>query len=76
MTNLKKFRNSTGLSQEKMAIKIGTSLSMYAKVESGRVPPSRAFMEKIKYHFPDINIDDIFFATNSNIIADTYNDNC
>lgn len=62
MMRLKEFRESKGLSQEKFAIKIGYTLSMTTKVESGRVKASRRFMEKTKEAFPEISIDEIFFA--------------
>lgn len=69
MDTLREFRAQRGLSQEKMAIELGVSLSMYAKVENGAAKAGRAFMEKIKSRFPEVSIDDIFFEANSNIIA-------
>lgn len=66
MCKLREFRTQKGLSQEKMAIELGVSLSMYAKVEQGAAKAGRAFMERIKKHYPEANIDKIFFATNSN----------
>ena len=36
MCKLREFRTQKGLSQEKMAIELGVSLSMYDKVEQGR----------------------------------------
>lgn len=59
---LKEFRLQRGYSQEKMALEIGTSLSMYEKVEQGKAQPSRGFMQKVKRRFTDANIDTIFFA--------------
>lgn len=59
------------MTQEAMAIKLGITLSMYEKVEGGRAGASAAFMRRIKNAFPDANIDDIFFAHNSNISAVT-----
>lgn len=61
MNALRRFRNSTGLSQDNMARKLGVSLSMYEKVERGNAKPSRGFMEKIKEQFPEASIDEIFF---------------
>lgn len=69
MCKLKEFRIEKGLSQEKMAIKLGVSLSMYAKVEQGAAKASRTFMERIKYNYPDASIDHIFFDNNSGNIA-------
>lgn len=69
MDTLREFRAQRGLSQEKMAIELGISLSMYAKVENGAAKAGRAFMEKIKLRFPEVSIDNIFFETNSNNIA-------
>ena len=48
MCKLREFRTQKGISQEKMAIKLGVSLSMYAKVEQGAAKAGRAFMERIK----------------------------
>lgn len=71
MSELRKLRREKGYSQEKMASLLGMSLSMYSKVEQGKVQASMGFMKKIKAQFPDANIDQIFFGTNSNIIADS-----
>lgn len=67
--NIREFRKSKGLSQEAMARKINITLSMYEKVENNRVGTSAAFMRKFKKAFPEILIDDIFFAYNSNDVA-------
>lgn len=69
MCGLREFRTQKGLSQEKMAVELGVSLSMYAKVEQGVAKAGRAFMEKIKLHYPEANIDTIFFTADSNNIA-------
>ena len=69
MCKLREFRTQKGLSQEKMAAKLGISTSMYAKVEQGTAKAGRAFMEKVKNHYPEASIDDIFFTLNSNNIA-------
>jgi len=66
MCRLREFRMEKGLSQEKMAIKLGVSLSMYAKVEQGAAKAGRAFMERIKGCYPEANIDKIFFTQYSN----------
>ena len=52
-----------------MAKEIGITLSMYEKVEGGRVKASAKFMKRFKKRFPDISIDDIFFDRNSNDVA-------
>lgn len=69
MEKLRNFRKEQGLSQKDMAEKIGVTLSMYEKVESGRAGASAAFMSRIKSAFPSVIIDDIFFSDNSNKIA-------
>ncbi|MGN7192845.1 helix-turn-helix domain-containing protein [Bacillus mycoides] len=61
MKELREFRKKKKLSQVRFAKKIGVSQSMYEKVERGVIPPSRAFMEKIKLTYPEVNIDFIFF---------------
>ena len=49
LNKLKDFRISKGLSQKKMAEMLGITLSMYEKVEGGRVvtPQGRSFLDKI-----------------------------
>lgn len=69
MCKLREFRTQKGLSQEKMAIELGVSLSMYAKVEQGAAKAGRTFMERIKEHYPEANIDHIFFDNASGNIA-------
>lgn len=70
MDKLKQLRKAHNLTQEAMARRLGITLSMYEKVEGGRTGASAAFMKKVKAAFPDITIDDIFFDTDSNIVAD------
>ena len=67
---LKEFRKKHGLSQEAMSRKLGITLSMYEKVESGRVGASAAFMRRLKNAFPEVSIDLIFFTHNSNNVAE------
>jgi len=62
MNRLQKFRESKGLTQFQMTIKLGCSPSMYEKIERGYQPPSRGFMQKIKVAFPDASIDYLFFG--------------
>ena len=62
MSKLKEFRVAKGLSQEAFAKAIGYTLSMTAKVESGAAKASRNFMEKVKKAFPEVDINNIFFA--------------
>ena len=69
MDKLKELRKSHGLTRSAMAEKIGLTLSMYEKVESGRYNASAGFMRRLKEAFPEISIDEIFFARNSNNIA-------
>ena len=63
MEKLKEFRKGKKLSQKSMAKLLGITLSMYEKVESGRVGASAAFMRRFKLKFPDQSVDDIFFAS-------------
>lgn len=69
MERLREFRKSHNLTQEAMALKLGITVSMYEKVEGGRANASAAFMRRIKKAFPEVNIDNIFFAADSNISA-------
>ena len=62
MKNVKQFRLAKGLSMDNIARAIGVSLSFYEKVERGHAQPSRAFMQKIKKAYPEINIDEMFFS--------------
>lgn len=70
MERLKEFRKSKKMTQEGMAEKIGVTLSMYEKVERGSVNASAAFMRRLKESFPDIDINFIFFESDSNDIAE------
>ena len=69
MEKLKDFRKEQGLSQEAMARKLGITLSMHEKVETGRAGASAAFMKRLKASFPSACIDTIFFAEDSNNVA-------
>ena len=69
MSRLREFRKEKGLSQEKMAKILDITLSMYEKVEGGRAGASAAFMRRLKNAFPEVNIDTLFFAANSNDVA-------
>lgn len=66
---LREYRKKLGLSQDAMARKLGITLSMYEKVESGRAGASAAFMRRLKNAFPEVSIDQIFFTNNSNDVA-------
>ena len=61
MSNLKQFRKQKNLTQLAMAQKLGITLSLYEKVESGRAGASAKFMRRIKNQFPDANIEALFF---------------
>ena len=60
--DLKSFRTTQNLSQEKMARLLGVSFSMYAKVENGHAGASRGFMQKLKTQYPAVSIDELFFT--------------
>lgn len=70
MQKVREFRKSKGLTAAQMAKKLGITLSMYEKVESGRAGASAAFMRRFKFAFPEVVIDEIFFSNNSNKSAD------
>lgn len=59
---LQEFRKSKNLSQEEFARSIGFTLSMVAKVESGRAKASRNFIERVKTVYPDLKIEEVFFS--------------
>lgn len=69
MEKLKEFRKSKGLSQDKMSKILNITLSMYEKVENGRVGASAAFMKRLKAAFPDANINFLFFSADSKDVA-------
>ena len=69
MERLKNFRLEQGLTQSAMANKIGITLSMYEKVETGRTGVSGAFMRRFKKSFPEASIDVIFFTENNNDVT-------
>ena len=60
MQELKKFRQSVGLTITEMAEKIQVSKSLYEKVESGHRLPSRKFIQKTKKAYPQFDAN-IFF---------------
>lgn len=59
--NLVDFRNQRKLTQREMAIKLGTTLSYYSKVELGLRNPSYNFLDKFKKQFKNICVDEMFF---------------
>ena len=61
MNKIKSFRQSKKLSQERLARIIDVTLATYSKIERGKAP-SRIFIEKTKKAFPEIDINDMFFA--------------
>ena len=58
---LKDFRQSKELTQERLAHIIGVTVAGYNKVETGKTPASRIFIEKMKAVFPEIGIVEMFF---------------
>jgi Predicted transcriptional regulators len=68
MNELKRFRQSKGMSQEKMARTLDITLSYYAQVERGVALFSREFILKMKRAFPELDINDVFF--NDDVIND------
>lgn len=61
MNELRENRNKLKLSQEKMASKIGVTLSYYAQVEQGRVQAGVGFIRKYLMAFPE-TCTNIFFT--------------
>lgn len=61
MKFLKEFRLSLGMTLQEFASNIGVSKSYYEKIESGQRKPSREFMTKLKYKFPQFDVN-IFFT--------------
>ncbi|PEB20348.1 helix-turn-helix domain-containing protein [Bacillus toyonensis] len=64
---LKVFRQEIKLTQQQMAYSIGVSLSMYEKVERGSIKASRNFIAALKYKYPHIDINYIFFGTKQHL---------
>lgn len=64
---LKVFRQEIKLTQQQMACSIGVSLSMYEKVERGSIKASRNFIAALKYKYPHIDINYIFFGTKQHL---------
>lgn len=62
---LREFRVQNQLTKKEMADSIDFSLSMYEKVEDGRMKPTGNFMRAFKSHYPNTSIDEIFFADGS-----------
>ena len=60
MDSLKQLRSDLNLSQEKMAQKIGVTLSYYQKIEQGNVMAAAGFIRKFKKAFPHVSTE-IFF---------------
>lgn len=61
MEFLKEFRLSLNLTLQGFADIINVSKSYYEKIESGERKPSREFMKKLKYKFPQFDLN-IFFT--------------
>lgn len=57
---LYEFRKEKGLSQEKMARKLGISTSYYLKIENGIRNPSYNFLKKFKEVFPEADMENFF----------------
>lgn len=65
MSELRKFRESQGLSRQKMADVLGVSRSFYEKIEIGDRAISGNFLKKLKNKFPLIDIN-VFFLPSKN----------
>ncbi len=58
MKTLKEFREAIGKTQEEMASELSISKSFYEKIENNERKPGRELIERIKQHYPliDVNI--------------------
>ena len=56
------FRKNKNLTLSEFANQIGISASFYYKIEEGYRRPSFQFLEKLKNTYPEIVIDEMFFA--------------
>lgn len=54
---IRQYRDSRGLTQERMAELLGVSKSYYIKVESGHCKAGRGFIQKLYKVFPEVNWD-------------------
>lgn len=61
MEELRKFRQSLGLTTAEISQKMQISKSLYEKVELGFRKPSRNFIEKVKKMYPQFDTN-IFFT--------------
>lgn len=59
---LKKFRISTGKTQQQMAETLDITLSFYTQIECGAKNPSMNTLKKFKKEFPTASVDDIFLV--------------
>lgn len=59
---LKEFRKSKGMTMSGFAVSLNMSPSFYYKIEEGQRQPSFAFLAKLKSRYPEVNIDQMFFA--------------
>lgn len=64
LTTLKFFRRKRDLTQVQMADRLGVSLSLYEKVEGGRIRISKKFVRKFKETFPYIDAERVLFPEN------------
>jgi len=60
MEVLKDFRKKNKLTQKEFAKILGISYSFYSKIETDVFLPSRSFEEKLKKHFPEFDMNDLF----------------
>jgi DNA-binding helix-turn-helix protein len=58
---VKNFRESKGISQEKLARELNFSLSLIAQIERNKIKPSRNFIQRVKKLYPEIDTN-IFFS--------------
>jgi len=59
------FRESLGKTIAEMSADIGVSKSYYEKIEYGDRDPGSGFIRKFKARYPEINVDEFFFSSQS-----------
>lgn len=67
MEQLRRFRNSLGLTISQFASNMNVSKSLYEKVECGARKPSREFITKLKKTYPQFDVN-IFFISQNHIM--------
>ena len=62
MNQFKEVRTSEHLTQQEMAKRLQVSLSHYTKLEGNFVQPSVDVLQRLKFSFPDVDMNKFFKA--------------